>query len=96
MTDALFDRTDGLPMLEVRAFRHGRLIHQERCESEEQALLIVDAWSDIEDVTCEIVDLLPRRSEDGTGTELLERGEDDYPEAAELERDGRDLTRLEG
>ncbi len=94
MTDSLFD-TDGPPRLEVRAFRHGRLIHQERCESEDQALLVVDAWSDVEDVECEIEDLSHRPSEDGKEMDFVERDEQ-YPEAAELERDARDLSRLEG
>ncbi len=64
--------------IEVRVRRHGVVVHQERCDSPEQAAEVVDAWSDVEDVECEIVDLL------GAGEEpelLAVLEEDAYPTA---------------
>ncbi len=38
----VFEERDETPTIEVRVFRHGELVHQELCESEEQASLVVD------------------------------------------------------
>jgi hypothetical protein len=48
---------DVSPTVEVRVFRHGELVHRELCESEEQAALAVDEWSELEGVRCEVDDL---------------------------------------
>jgi len=51
----------------VRVFRNGRLIHQELCESEEQAYLVVDEWSEFDGVRCEVDDLSVRHGPGDTG-----------------------------
>ena len=48
------------PTIEVRAYRNGVVIHSELCESEEQAALVVDEWSEHPGVTCEVDDLSVR------------------------------------
>lgn len=96
MTDSVYDRTGEVPTLEVRVSRHGSLVHRELCESEEQAQLVLDTWSDVEDVECEIRQLSRRRSDDDTEVEPVEPGDVEYPEAVEMERDARDLSGLEG
>jgi hypothetical protein len=48
------------PTLAVRVYRHGRLWVQELCESEDEAALAVEEWSELEGVTCEIDDLSVR------------------------------------
>ena len=45
------------PTIEVRAYQNGVLVHSEFCESEEQASLIVDEWSEHPGTTCEVDDL---------------------------------------
>ncbi len=57
MTESGFTEGNETRTIEVRAFRHGALIHQELCESEEQATSIADEWSEFGDVSCEIDDL---------------------------------------
>jgi len=57
--DALVS-SDETPTIEVRVFQNGRLVHQELCESEEQAALVVEAWSELEGVACEVDDLSTR------------------------------------
>ncbi len=76
--------------------RHGKLIGRELCESEEQALLAVRAWTEYDGVECEVADLSTRWHDgDGDGgTELLDRGQDDYPEESEFERSAGDSMRF--
>ncbi len=74
--------------------RHGKLIGRELCESEEQALLAVRSWTEYDGVECEVTDL-STRSHDGDGdTELLDEGQDDYPDESELERSAGDTMRF--
>ncbi len=42
------------PRIEVRVYRHGELVQRELCDTEEEATRVVDAWSEIDDVTCEV------------------------------------------
>lgn len=50
--------------LEVRVYQHGRLLHREVCESDEDAALVVDQWRELPDVTCEVDDLSVRHDAD--------------------------------
>lgn len=45
------------PTLEVRIYRDGELTQRERVETEEEATALVETWSDVEGVRCEVVDL---------------------------------------
>jgi len=76
------DPNDAAPTVEVRAFRHGELIGRELVESEEQAALVVDRWSELEGVTCEVDDLsvLHRPGQVFEPAEAYPTDED-YPEA---------------
>jgi hypothetical protein len=69
---------DEAPTIEVRVFRNGELVHTELCESEEQASLVVDEWSELDGVQCEVDDLTIRHRPG----DILEPGEaittDDY------------------
>ncbi|MBK9180951.1 MAG: hypothetical protein IPM45_15560 [Acidimicrobiales bacterium] len=67
MTDTMSER-DGSPTVEVRVFRRGDLVHRELCETEEEAALVVDEWSELDGVTCEVDDL----SERHRGGDILE------------------------
>lgn len=53
----VFDERRETPTVEVRVFRHGALVHRELCESEDQAALVVDEWSELDGVECEVDDL---------------------------------------
>ena len=45
------------PTVEVRVYREGTLLHHELCGSEEEALAVVEAWSEHKGVECEVEDL---------------------------------------
>ena len=48
------------PRIEVRVYRHGELVQTELCDSEEDATRVVETWSELDDVTCEVDDLTVR------------------------------------
>jgi hypothetical protein len=78
---------DETPTVEVRVFQYGRLVHQELCESDEQAALVVEEWSELEGVECEVDDLSSRH---GPGDVLASEpaelaGEEDYSSSREEE-----------
>jgi hypothetical protein len=51
--------------IEVRVYRDGSLVHTELCESEVEAMDVVDEWSEQPGVLCEVDDLSVRhRAED--------------------------------
>lgn len=52
------------PRIEVRVHRHGELILRELCDSEEDAARVLEAWSELDDVTCEVDDLTIRHHPD--------------------------------
>ena len=52
------------PTVEVRVYREGALLQQELCGSEEEALAVVEAWSEHEGVECEVEDLSSRHRAD--------------------------------
>jgi hypothetical protein len=72
-TDAFAENSEA-PTVEVRVFRHGALTHDELVESEEQAALVVEEWTELDGVTCEVDDLSVRHR----AGQILE------PELAEL------------
>jgi hypothetical protein len=75
------------PTVVVRVYRHGRLWLQELCESEDEAALAVEEWSELEGVECEVDDLSIRhRVGDILAPEPPEPDTDGYPRAGEPER----------
>jgi hypothetical protein len=80
------DERDEVPVVEVRVFRHGALVHRELCESEDRAALVVDEWSELDGVRCEVDDLSIRH----------EPGQVLEPEPSELPEEGyRDQVELD-
>jgi hypothetical protein len=79
------------PTIEVRVFRYGVLVASALCESEEEAALAVDEWSEIDGVECEVDDLTfhhrpgevfePEPAVDLSIDDLVEGVEDDAPRA---------------
>ena len=45
------------PTIEVVAFRHGREIGRELCDTPEEAALAVEQWTEQHGVTCQVDDL---------------------------------------
>jgi hypothetical protein len=45
------------PAVEVRVYRHGELVHTERCESEDAAAAVVEWWEETLGIECEVDDL---------------------------------------
>lgn len=74
---------DAGPSIEVRVFVDGRMIHRERCESDEEAESVVAQWSEVEGSEFEVDDLSAHHH----AGEILEPeparpGEDDRRDAA--------------
>lgn len=68
------------PTLEVRAYRHGKLVATELCESEDAAADLLQEWEEQPGVVCEIDDLSVAHA----AGEILEPGtadvvDDPYP-----------------
>jgi hypothetical protein len=86
MSGVPFDERDEAPTVEVRVYQHGTLVHQQLCESEEQAELTIDAWSELEGMTCEVDDLSVRHATgDIFEAEPIERRDEEYAEQLELD-----------
>lgn len=84
MSDGRFDERDDTPTIEVRVYQHGALVHQELCESEEQAAVVVDGWSELEGVGCEVDDLtIHHRPGDILEPQPAELLDEDYAELTE-------------
>jgi hypothetical protein len=84
----VFEARDETPTIEVRVFRHGELVHRELCESEEQASLVIDEWSELDGIECEVDDLsVHHEPGEILEPEPAELREETYPEQREL--DGR-------
>jgi hypothetical protein len=82
MTEQQVHDWDEAPTVEVRVFRHGELVHTELCESEEQAALVVEQWSELDGVQCEVDDLtVKHRPGDIFEPEPAVAGDEDYPPA---------------
>lgn len=86
MSDPYPDTTTESGTVEVRIIRHGRFIGHELCESEDQALLAVRAWSEFDGVDCEVVDLAAAPPDDEPDTGVYEEEADDYPEELDVDR----------
>ncbi len=72
------------PTIEVRVYRQGQLVARELCESEEEATVVVEAWSEIEGVECEVDDLSIRhRPGDVLEPEPPEPDTEQYPRPGE-------------
>jgi hypothetical protein len=84
----MFDERDETPTVEVRVYRHAELVHRELCESEEQAALVVEEWSELDGIECEVDDLSVHH-EPGEifEPEPAELREESYPDQIEI--DGR-------
>lgn len=67
--------------VEVNVFRDNELIHTELCESDEQAALVVEEWSELDGVRCEVDDLTVKHEPgDILAPEpALTDDEEDYP-----------------
>ena len=94
VSDPNVDTTAETGTLELRITSHGRVIGRELYESEDQALLAVEAWSDFEGVECEITDLSAARGHGDGDTEPVEEDLEDYSEELELERAASDAARM--
>jgi len=57
MSDHMPTEFDESPTVEVIVFRHGHEIRRELCESAEQVAAVVDLWSELEGVHCQVDDL---------------------------------------
>lgn len=80
MSDVWPEEKEERPCIEVRVFVDGRLVHEQRCESEEEASSVVERWSELEGSEFEVDDLSTRHR----AGEILEpepdgAGEDDRP-----------------
>lgn len=78
---------DETPTIEVRVYQEGQLVHQELCESEEQAALVAGTWSELAGVECVVEDLSTHHGpEDVLAPEPGEAAvEDDYRAGREAE-----------
>jgi hypothetical protein len=86
VSDGLFEERGETPTIEVRVFRHGELVRRELCESEEQASTVIDAWAELDGVTCEVDDLSVRHQQGQIlEPEPAELRDADYPDQRELE-----------
>lgn len=91
MADPGAERWDETATVEVRVFRNGELVRTELCESEEQAALAVEPWTDVEGVRCEVGDVSDHRAGEGFEPDPVELSvEDDY--RVDIER-SVDVTR---
>ncbi len=80
MNTNLSEPRDEAPTIEVRVYRDGELISRELCESEDEAALTVDTWTELEGVTCEVDDLSGSHHPDEILEPLLTTGREvDYP-----------------
>ncbi len=73
------DELGATPTIEVTVYRDGDLVHRELCETEAEADAVVDRWSEVDGVECQVDDL----SVHHRATDVLE------PTEAELADDDR-------
>lgn len=85
MPEDRYEQGEQTPMIEVRVFRNGELIHRELCESEEQASDLIEAWGELSGTTFEVDDLSVHHG----GGEILE------PEASEATEETFEHTTAE-
>jgi hypothetical protein len=64
--------------VELRAYRAGRLVHQQLYQSAQQAAAAAEQWEQLDDVECEIDDLSrEHRLEDDAANDLFDTIVDD-------------------
>ncbi|MGZ4141339.1 MAG: hypothetical protein ACXVQY_02420 [Actinomycetota bacterium] len=73
----VLDEVGESPTVEVRVWRYGKLVHRELCESVEIAADLVDTWSEIEGVECEVDDMSARHGDE----EVLEPTAGEFADA---------------
>lgn len=56
-TDVSTTELGASPTVEVRVYRWGRLVHRQLCETVDDAGAVVEFWSELEGVECEVDDL---------------------------------------
>lgn len=83
MTDLGTEFSDERPMFEVRVTRHGELVHRERCETLEQATLVVDEWDGEDGITCEVIDLLHGDRPDDEFVDVAREVDEPHPADAD-------------
>jgi hypothetical protein len=88
-----FDSSD-TPTIEVRVYRHDELIQRELCESEEQAAAVLEGWSELDDVRCEVDDLsFHHRPGDVLEPAPPEPVDEDYPHEPTTESESESEAR---
>ena len=89
MSADMFEEREERPAVEVRVFRHGELIQQILCESEEEAASVVGHWSEIDGTECEVDDLsVHHHAGDVLEPEPATPGEEDYGRPPQSEERG--------
>lgn len=83
MTEQQPHQWDDSSTVEVRVFRGNELVHTELCESDEEATRVVEEWSELDDVRCEVDDLtIKHQPGDILEPEPIDPDdEDEYPPA---------------
>ncbi|WIY00510.1 hypothetical protein QRX60_41705 [Amycolatopsis mongoliensis] len=76
MTEMWRTAPEDVRTIEVRVYQDGRLLLRQLCESDEEANSVVDHWSEVEGVTCEVDDLAFRHRQ----TDILEPTPADFPD----------------
>lgn len=86
MSTDVFEEREERPSVEVRVFRYGELVHQVRCESAEEAASVVEHWSELDGIECEVEDLSAHhRRGDVLEPEPATPEEDEYGRASPSE-----------
>ncbi|MDP2290420.1 MAG: hypothetical protein Q8M22_04485 [Actinomycetota bacterium] len=76
MTDVAGRQFEERGSIEVRVRRHGVVVHEEWCDTPEQAAEVVDAWGDADGVE---VDVFDRLRGDPVDIAVEVAGDDAYP-----------------
>ena len=80
MTEPLPQELGESPVVEVRVYRHGVLTLRQLCEGVEEAAAVVDAWSELDGVECEVDDLsVKHRPDEILEPSLSEPPFEEYP-----------------
>lgn len=94
MSELEFGEKGETPTVEVRVWLRGELVHTEFCESDEEASLVVDRWSELDGMQCEVDDLSVRhRPGEILEPDVVDQVDDGYPQEPEVHGSG--ATRYE-
>jgi hypothetical protein len=83
MSEAQQRDIDETATIRVRVYRNGELIHEELCESEEQARLVALGWEEFEAVRCDVDQLSPGPTTEPADDESTGDLWEDYPGIAD-------------